>query len=261
MARTTLVWQFLERVSRTLHDISPQFSRWTQSELVLATNDGQMAIAKYLPYSCSRVDSIRLLPGSRQYIGSIPSARVIPGDGSSAADISGVFLQDLIRNMGTDGATPGRPIRITDREVLDTISPNWHTTVGTSIRQYVFDPRNPTYFWVSPAVHASQNVWVEMSMLVNPSPIADGAGVDYSFESASSPTLLSIDDKYVDDLMSYVLARAYMKDSDFAMDANNAAFHGTTFVNSINAQAAALTGVNPNLKSLPFSPNVPLKAS
>jgi hypothetical protein len=54
-----------------------------------------------------------------------------------------------------------------------------------------------------------------------------------------------------------VLARAYMKDAEFANNANQAAAATQLFTGSINAQVAALTGVNPNLRSLPFNPTVP----
>ena len=58
MGATTLVKTFLRSVCTTLQDISPQFSRWPEHELVIYANYGQMAIAKYLPQAGSRSDAI-----------------------------------------------------------------------------------------------------------------------------------------------------------------------------------------------------------
>lgn len=251
MAASTLVKDVLYRVSVQLHDISPQFTRWTQRELVSALNDGQKAIAKYLPSSCSRIDAIKLAPGTKQQIDLITSAGIVPGDGSAATNVSGNYLQSVTRNMGTNGLTPGNAIRIADREVLDVNVPNWHTLTGSTVSQYTFDPRTPKNFFVSPGVPVGTNVWVEISYLADPVEIsiAGSYGMD-----GTDTTPISVDDKYVDDLVNYVLARAYMKDAEFANNAQQAASATQLFVASINAQVTAVTGVNPNLRALPFNP-------
>lgn len=252
MAASTLVKDLLYRVSVQLHDASPQFTRWTQRELVSWLNDAQKAIAKYLPSACSRVDSFKLQTGTKQSIEKILAANIKPGDGSTPADVYGNFLQSLIRNMGADGLTPGRAIRIVDREVLDSMNPLWHTLTGSIITAYVFDPRYPKVFYVSPGVTGV--MWVEGSLLANPVEVSTTP--DFGMDSVDT-TKISVDDKYVDDMVDYILARAYMKDAEFAADNNLASAHTSKFVGSINAQVAALTGVNPNLRSLPLNPNVP----
>lgn len=250
MASSILVKDALFRVSSQLHDISPQFTRWTQRELVSWLNDGQKAIAKYMPSSCARVDAIKLRPGTKQSIETILSTDVKPGDGSPAANVYGHYLQSINANMGSDGQTRGRAVRLVDREVLDVNSPNWHATSDDEITQYCFDPRSPKVFYVHPG--AAANVWVEASYLANPVEIPVTG--DYGMDSATTTTL-SVDDKYIDDLVNYVLARAYMKDAEFAGNGNMAQAHTAMFTSSINAQVAALTGVNPNLQSLPLNPN------
>lgn len=256
MASSTLVKDVLFRVSAQLHDISPQFTRWTKRELVSWLNDGQKAIAKYLPSSCSRVDAIKLRSGTKQSIESILAASIKPGDGSTAADVYGNAMQSVIRNMGADGLTPGRAVRLVDREILDANNPDWHLPPGTlaPVSQWVFDPRFPKVFYVYPGIPANQNWWLEVSYLANPVEISpDG---EYASDGDSNTTI-SVDDKYVDDLVNYILARAYQKDAEFAGDSGQAAQHTALFTGSINAQAAALTGVNPNLRSLPNNPNLP----
>lgn len=251
MASSILVKDALFRVSSQLHDISPQFTRWPQRELVHWMNDGQKAIAKYLPSSCARVDSVKLKAGTKQSIEVVASTDVIPGDGTPAAQVFGHYLQAVLRNMGSNGSTAGHAIRLVDREILDVNSPDWHTKSASSVTQYTFDPRHPKVFYVNPGVTGT--VWVEISYLANPVEIPNVGTEDYGLASEDD-TRISIDDKYIDDLTHYILACAYMKDAEFAGNANLAAAHTQMFTGSINAQVAALTGVNPNLQSLPINP-------
>lgn len=256
---TTLVKDLFFRASSQLQDLSPQFTRWTQREFVDALNDGQKAIAKYMPWSCSRVDSLKLKAGSKQSIEAIAANSIIPGDGSTAVFVSGTMLQSVVRNMGANGSTPGRSVRVVDREILDVNSPDWHSTTGTPVAGFVFDPRNPKIFYVTPAVPAAADWWVEASYLADPVVVPHAAEGTYGKDGASTVTI-SVDDKYVDDLMGYILARAFLKDAEYASNPALASSYTTLFTASINAQAAAVTGVNPNLQSLPFNPNVPRKA-
>lgn len=255
MASTTLVKALLGQVSTQLHDIAPQFTRWTERELVGWLNDAQAAIAKYLPSSCSRVDVVKLVPGTRQSIERIAANSIIPGDGSAATAVTGVALLDVRRNMGANGSTPGNVIRIVDMEILDSIRPDWHTKTGTPT-QYAFKPSTPKTFYVSPGVASGGSAWIELAFIALPVPIVatGNLGMD-----GSSTATISVADTYVDDLINYVLARAYMKDAEFAANAQLAAAHTALFTSSINAQATALTGVNPNLQTLPFNPNLPAK--
>lgn len=252
---STKVKDALFRVSTQLQDIAPQFTRWQEKELVTWLNDGQRAIAKYLPASCTRVDAIKLRPGTKQSIELIAALEVKPGDDSQAAAVYGNYLNDVVRNMGINGAIPGRAVRVVSREVLDSQNPDWHATVGTGrVDQFVFDPRSPKIFYVTPAV-GDTPTWVEISYLANPVEIPNTGTVASPLYGADSTnaTVISVDDKYIDDLVNYVLARAYMKDADFAASQPNAGAYSSMFTSSLNAQVQALTGNNPNLAALPFS--------
>jgi hypothetical protein len=258
MTSSILVKDFLLRVSTDLLDMSPQFERWSEVELVNALNDGQRVIAKYMPHTCARVDVVKLAAGTRQHIGLIPSSMVKPGDGSSPADVRGAMLQDVVRNMGADGTVPGRVIRVVDRDVLDASMPDWHTKTGTP-SQYTFDPRSPKVFYVSPGVAQGANVWVELNYLADPASVPNTGNL-YAYNGVST-TRLSIDDRNVDDLFSYVMARANLKDAEFGGNAQLTSLFTNMFTSSVNAQVMALTGVNPNLKTLPMSPAAPAQAS
>jgi hypothetical protein len=251
MAANTYVKDVLYRVSGQLHDLSPQFTRWTQRELVNWLNDGQRAIAKYVPSSCSRVDAVKLVPGTRQSISLIPSTRIIPGDGEPAANISGTALMSVIRNMGTDGTTVGRAIRLIDRDVLDSNSPDWHTETDTKVSSYTFDPRTPHEFYVSPGVPASTNVWVEMSYIADPLDVPQSG--TYTWDG-NSTAKVAVDDTYVDDLTDYILFRAYSKDAENAANLALAAGYAAQFKDSIGVHAKAIAGINPNIQGLDSNP-------
>lgn len=259
MAASILVRDILFRASSQLLDIAPQFQRWTERELVDWLNDAQRVIAKFMPQSCSRVDAVRMKPGTRQSIANILSAELIPGDGSAARNISGIALLDVVRNMGSDGLTPGRIVRRVDRETLDASNPDWHTaTAKTPLREYAIDPRTPLVFFVSPPVPAAGSWWLELSYMANPAEIAN-PGNAYGYTGNSTVTI-SVDDKHADDILNYILARAQMKDAEYAGNAQLASSFANAFITSLNAQVAALTGVNPNLESLPLAPQ-PLAAA
>jgi hypothetical protein len=257
------VKDILFRVCTQLQDISPQFRSWTERELVDWLNDGQKAIAKYIPFACSRVDAVKLNPGTRQSIDMIDADNLLPGDGTTAITVYGNFLNDVVRNMGTDGMTPGRVIQVVSREMLDYSNPDWHTAPATGrVDEYTFDIRTPKVFYVSPPVGTTP-VWVEISFMADPdvipntgTPQAPLYGMDGDSEAA-----ITIDDKYIDDLVNYVLARAQFKDADYAMAPGSAASYMQLFVSSINSQVQAITGNNPNLKTLPFTPQLPAAAS
>ncbi len=255
MASTVLVKDALWRVAVLLQDTAPQFQRQPEGELVDWLNDAQVAITKYLPAACSRVDAIKLVAGTRQSIEAIPALSCKPGDGSTpAAPIYGTQLLDLICNMGADGVTPGRSIRAVDRRILDSQTPTWHSITGASVASFTYDPRTPRYFFVTPAVPASPAVWVMASLTAQPIKIPNTGtpGSELYLKGGSSTATISIADEYVDDLVNYVMARAHSKEVEWA-DKNVAQAYTTMFTGSLNAKVTALTGNNPNLTRLPMA--------
>lgn len=251
LGSTILVKDVLFRVSTVLKDMAPsQFVRWTERELIAWLNDAQRAIAKYMPASCTRIDSIKLARGTRQSIAYMATSSVLPTPDSP---VRGIMLLDIIRNMGADGLTPGRPIRIIPRESLDNIDQDWHSTESTVVEHFSFDPRMPEYFYTSTAVPVSPDVWVEVAYAANPDEVPYSGAPTYGFLGASMATI-SVEDRYVDDLVNYIAARAYLKDSEIGSNAAMAQLYATLFMSSLNAQTAILTGVNPNIAFLPFAP-------
>lgn len=255
MAATTLVKEAMWRVAVLLNDENPQFAFWEEHELVNWFDDAQMALATYVPHACSRLDAVKLVAGSRQSIDAIAAANCKPGDGSTpGVTIHGKKLLSIVRNMGADGATPGRAVRPFDRETLDAINPDWHTQASTDgvVHGYAYDVRAPHYFYVKPPIPGSALPWVEMLWVVQPLPLPNTGtvGAELYALSGTNTTTLSIDDEFVQDLVNYVVARAYMKVSKQG-DPSKAAAFASMFITSINTYVTALTGVSPRLTAVP----------
>lgn len=263
----TLAREFLRRVCTTLGDLSPQFRRWSEVELVQATNDGQIALAKYLPSAGGRVDSVKLVPGSIQHLGTIPADRNVPGTPGvwpASSEIEVIQVQGVICNMGSNGSTPGAAITPVQRELLDAYNRAWRTSGDPlgEVEHFTFNPQTPRTIEVYPPVRSiGGDVWVMMELLACPKPLPMPAIAGAYAVAGSSTAVLGVPDTHVDDLHNYVLARMWMKDAETAGNAQLAQMHANLFVQSVNAQATVQTGHNPNLKMLPFAPAAPATAS
>lgn len=262
MSGTILVKDLIWQVCVLLQDAAPQYVHWTERELIAWLNDGHRAVAKYLPSAASRIDAVKLAAGTRQSIESVPAASIVPGDGIAlAAPIRGLHLIEPIRNMGANGATPGRPIRVIERQMQDAQNSRWHEAAkaATPVREVMYDPKTPRYFYVNPGVPASTDWWIEIAWNVEPKAIPAGgaAGSELYLFSGANATAISIGNEYSDDLINYVTARAFMKESEQAQamgGMGRAIAFGQQFTGSLNTKAQSLTGHNPNIRWLPFAP-------
>ena len=245
MASTILVKDAMYRVSVILQDVVPQFAYWPEHELVQWMNDAQAAITKFLPSACSRVDIVKLKAGSRQSIEKILAADCKPGDGSTPTlPIYGKVLLDVVRNMGADGASPGKAIRLIDRDVKDGQSPGWHAVAGDgTVDSFMYDPRTPRYFYVSKPATVSPVTWIEIAYTAQPLQIDN---------SGTATDTITIDDEFLDDVVNYVVARAHMKGSKYGDPSKAVAYTGM-FTSSLNAKVTAATGNSPQLKMLPLA--------
>lgn len=259
---TIKVREALRRASVLLLDIddTTQFTRYEERWMVDALNDGISAIYTYLPTSCTRIDAVKLKPGSLQSIESIAAADCIPGDGSTpSAPIVGTLLNGILCNMGAAGNTPGRSIRRVSggAEALDAINPEWRTASATQVRDYIYDPKMPRHFEVNPPVHPTTPVWVRMSLVAQPTPIPNTGtpGSELYRAYGTSTATMPILDEHVADLVYYVCARMLMMNAKFTgANGMTAPQFASLFTASINAKATVLLGTNPNLQSLPFAP-------
>lgn len=200
--------------------------RWPDTELLGWLNDAQREIVLYKPNAFVKNLAVKLATGTKQ---------ALPADG--------VQLIDVVRNMGTDGITPGRSIRITMREVLDSQVPTWHSdTPAAVVKHYTYSLLDPRNFYVYPPQPATNQGYVELVYGASPT-------------DATLNGTITLDDIYQTIMVDYCLYRAYSKDTEFAADANRATAHQNAYIAALTGKAKVEVGTNPNSMA-PANPNV-----
>lgn len=208
-------------------------TRWMNSELVRWINDAQKIVAMMRPDASVAIAATALAAGTKQ---TLPD--------------NGFRLLDVIRNLGSDGVTGGRAIRIVDRDVLDGQNPNWHSdTQAGTIKHFIYDNRTPLFYYVyPPAVFGTK---IEVMYSVSPTEIVYNS-TNSTTIAASLDTLLTISDIYLDVVVNYVLFRAYSKDAEYASNAQLAG----TYLSIVNS----ILGIKTQ-KDVAFSPDLNSKGS
>lgn len=162
--------------------------RWTAVELIGWLNNGQNEIVLYKPDASVTNAAVVCIEGTKQ---TIPAA-------------TGIRLIDVVRNMGTNGTTPGNAVRLISREILDAQVPGWHSVTGSATAQhYIFDDRDPKNFYVYPPQPSSSFGYLELVYSSSPT-------------AAAADGNIALDDVYQSVLLDYILYRAYQKDADYA---------------------------------------------
>ena len=217
------VQSVIDRAQTVLQDTTGV--RWpVVAELVLWINDAQREIALLKPDASATNATITLVTGTKQ---DIPSG--------------GNRLLKVVRNMSAASSGTGkRSVRLVDREVLDAQTPDWHdpTVAGdaahtTIVKHYIYDEANPRNFYVYPGV--SGNAYLEIIYSSNPAVVTQSSN-------------LSIPDIFANAIMNYVLYMAYMKDAEFAGNAQRASSHFQLFTASVTGKGQIDAITNPNIE-------------
>ena len=184
--------------------------RWTEAELLGWINSGQREIAIAKPNALTSNTTMQLTASATK--------QTIPA--------TGIQLMEVIRNMGSDGLTPGRAITGIDRSVLDRTIPTWHSDANPagSVKHFTFDPRDPKTFYVYPKAPATA-LYVEIVISINPAQLA------------SMASNISYDDIYETVLIDYVLYRAYGKDSKHTSNMQRSTNHYQAFQNALGLKS------------------------
>lgn len=188
---------------------------WPDVELLGWLNDGQRHVVLIKPNAYVKRTAIRLAAGTLQDL---------PADG--------VQLIDVPRNMGITGSTPGRAIRVTLREALDTQAPDWHSSAPSPVaKHFMYSLLDPKHFYVYPQNTGTGHV--EM--------VYGAAPPDATLASA-----IALDDIYQTPLLDYMLYRGYSMDNEFSDDGQNAAsIHYQAFLAAITGKAGAEAAAAP----------------
>jgi len=203
---TVLASAIISRVRTQMIDLGLSGPlRWGDTELQQWIADAQRTIIAAAPRASSTVVTIPLVAGTRQ---------TIPTNGY-------VFLK-AYRNMGVSRNTPGNALEVVPRELMDTQYPTWHTaTAVTNPPIVIFDPSDPTAFYVSPPSDGTGSMEINYSQGV-----AD-------FTADTQPLIVS--DIYQTPVFDYTMFRACQKDSDYAAGQQIAATYLNAFQGFLKA--------------------------
>jgi hypothetical protein len=214
----------ISRIQDTLQDTTGV--RWTEAELLRYINDAQREVVNFKPAAAADHSNVQLATGTEQ---SIPDVAMC--------------LIKVVRNMSATGgsATGKKAIRLVDEDILNSIEPNWHDPTvtgdaahGSVIKHYIYDPDDPRRFYVYPGVKSGSNAYVELVTARNPTDLS------------STSSTIYIDDVYGNALVDYVLYRCYMKDAEFAGNAQRAGSHYQLFMASVSGGGQSKVLLDPN---------------
>lgn len=193
----------ISRARYLLNDTDPSLRRWEDEELILWTDDAQRAVAVARPDSSPSQRVVTLAAGTKQ---------------DTPADC--FKLMDVVRNVASDGVTPGRAIRLIEREVLDQFDPSWHAgTKKSEVRHFTVDDRAPNTYFVYPPALAGTKIEVLLSQ--------KPATVDALTDD------LALADMYFDPMVDWVMYRAYGKDTEFTSNPAQQAMYLSSFANKL----------------------------
>jgi len=179
---------------------------WDYQDLINWYNFGTRRIVSIDPRANPITVAIALANGIKQ---TIPSG--------------GIAWLNVIRNMGTDGSTPGRGIVQTTLEALSRSYPSYSTeTASATIYNWMPDVADKTIFRVYPPASAPSYVEIEYGKV--PTIIVYDAAGDWQ------NAFIGIKENYIDPLMNYLLHRAFGKDTDIPGNIEKAALYYGLFL-------------------------------
>lgn len=206
-----------DRVRNQLID-NATVKRWTDAELLNWLSDGQRTIVAMAPSAAAANVSCPLVAGTKQSI---------PADGH--------ILLSILRNNVSGGGTPGKVVRIVSREIMDNYNSDWHSgTPYKVVQNYIFDPQDPTHYYVYPPNDGTG--YVDMVYAKVPA------------ELTALTDTLTVQDVYQTALFDYVMFRAHQKDSDFAAGQAVAQGYLQAFLTGIGQGETGQLSNNPNLQ-------------
>jgi len=223
MAGTLTGANIITRVQDTLQDTTSV--RWSEAELLRYINDAQREIVNLRPEAAADHANVQLAAGTEQTIPDV-----------------GLRLIKVVRNMSTTGssATGKRAIRLVSSDILNAQDPDWHDPAvtgqsahSTVVKNYIFDEDDPRKFYVYPGI--SGNSYVEIVFSRTPTDLANTSATIY------------VDDIYGNAIVDFVLYRAYMKDAEYAANAQRAGSHYQLFTASLGQGGQAQSLLDPNI--------------
>lgn len=191
--------------------------RWKEAELLLWLKYGEREVAKLKADSYPVTETVSLSAGSKQSI---------PSDAHQ--------LLDVLCNMGTDGSTRGDVVSVVQKKYMNAINPGWMAdTANKTVTHVIYDTkRDPRSFWVYPQSPGTNYLEIMSAKLPQNSSkvISDN---------------IMIPDEYDFALIHFVVAMAFMKDTDIPQSAARSQAHMNIFLTLLGKKEMIEETYNP----------------
>tara|TARA_B100000780_G_C21102075_1_gene444799 strand:- start:1333 stop:1986 length:654 start_codon:yes stop_codon:yes gene_type:complete len=205
----------ISKAQTVLQDVAA--ARWTTTELLSWLNDGQREICLLKPSVSATNQSVTLVAGTKQ---SIPAV--------------GLQVLRIVRNL-TGAGVGGKVVSVISRDVLDMRQPMWHTAAATAVADhYVFDELDPRTFYVYPPNDG--NGYLETVYAVEPAQVSVGGTI-------------TIPDIHSNNLLDYILYRAYSKETD-SLNEQRSAQHYKAMQMSLGIKIQLDAVTSPNTRTV-----------
>jgi len=161
------------------------------------------------------------------------SVELAAGQTKQAIPVNATQFLGVIRNMGSDGNTPGYPITVVNRDSLDAVNALWHTEdEGSIIDHYTFNEKTPDVFFVTPRPAAS--VFVEVEYSKSPVKVTD---INQDID---------LGELWAEPMREYIMYRAYSKNKSSQEDQYKAKEHLSRFYLLLGEESKARLVFSPN---------------
>ena len=206
------------RIAASLRDANQD--SWPLPAIHDAILEGERVIVNFRPDATATDREFTCVAGIRQ----------------SIAGLSAPVPHRLLAVKYNVGASsvPGRSVRRVGEGDLDAIRPDWRSeTAGTSIREFMHDPREPLLFYVSPPVQAGVKCQISYSAL----PAAYGA--------VGPNTETTVSDLYDPMLVEWALYRLFGHDAENSVNVTRSQQRLQNFQSmmGVKIEAEALMGL------------------
>ena len=162
------------------------YTRVTVLNWIKYLNAAIRALILVRPDAGATTENVLLVPGVLQ---------TLPSDA--------LRLLDITRNMGTAGTTAGKIITPSARKHLDYANLLWPAGTGdVAVDNFSYNKENPQIYYVTPPIHATTAVYVEMQTSQLPTTITDEDDV------------METNDVFFEPLVQYMLYKAYSVDDE-----------------------------------------------
>jgi len=226
------------KVGMLMNDIEAgnEFERTTINEIARYIIEACLKIVQLKPTELTRRVSMLLTAGSTRQNMSGAAFKDLAGEDLS--NFTPLQLLDVSRNMGADGATPGRAIIKIDPAKLDILLPDWHTLSAEKfIRWAVIDEREPKAFQVCHKAPATAH-YVELLCSRQPVHTLTKAATSLSADDSTADLDADLADELEEAIVEWVTFRALLKDGTSAVNETRAAGRLQAFGNAIGVEMA-----------------------